>query len=99
MPRRMPQMRRHVHKMPIPTYIGTDEPALAEVRRPYPGQDDAVKTLGIYSVAGGVVQDLPLPEPIHRNVINYEWSPTSNRLLIEQETDELKGILSYYLRH
>lgn len=80
--------RRHVNMMPIPSYIGEDEPFLAEVRRPYPGQDDAIKTLGIYTVADGVVRDLPLLEPVHRNVLNYEWSPKANRLLIEQETDE-----------
>jgi len=80
--------RRSVNRMPIPTYIGKDEPFLAEVRRPYPGQDDAVKTLGIYDVARGVVLEIPLPAPVHRNVLNYEWSPMANRLLIEQETDE-----------
>lgn len=80
--------RTRVNRMPIPSYIGRDEPFLAEVRRPYPGQDDAVKTLGIYSRAGGTVSELPLREPVHRNILNYEWSPTANRLLIEQETDE-----------
>ena len=80
--------RTRVNRMPMPSYIGQDEPFLAEVRRPYPGQDDAVKTLGIYSRAIGTVSELPLRDPLHRNILNYEWSPTANRLLIEQETDE-----------
>ena len=80
--------RTRVNRMPIPSYIGQDEPFLAEVRRPYPGQDDAVKTLGIYSRASGTVSELPLREPLNRNILNYKWSPTASRLLIEQETDE-----------
>ena len=79
---------RNIRKMPIPSYFHDNEPILVEVRRSYPGDDDAVQKLGVYTVADGVVRYLDLPEPIDRNIINYSWSPVANELLIEQESDE-----------
>lgn len=80
--------RQALNIMPVPSYLAGPEPVLNEVRRAYPGQLDAVKKIGVYSVSDGQVRYLPFPEPILRNILSFEWSPIANVLLVEQESDE-----------
>ena len=79
--------RRTVRRMPVPSYMG-EEPALNEVRRPYPGDDDLVSKVGIYRLSDGVVRYLDLPEANNRNVIDLAWSPAESRLLVQQDSHE-----------
>lgn len=79
--------RRAVRRMPVPSYMG-EEPALNQVRRSYPGDDDLISKVGIYRVSDGVVRYLDLPEANNRNVLDLAWSPAAPRLLVQQDSHE-----------
>jgi len=77
--------RRNVTRMPVPSYLH-DEPLLHEVRRGYPGESDEIREVGIYHLRDGQVRHLALAEPTHRTIMDLEWSPAANELLIHQDT-------------
>jgi dipeptidyl-peptidase-4 len=78
--------RSRVRKVLIPSYIG-DETHVRALRRDYPGDNDHVRTIGIYSVAGGRVQMVELEEKTDRRIGNYSWSPDGSQLLIDQSSE------------
>ena len=79
--------RRNVRRVTIPSYLH-DEPILQEIRRPYPGDSDEIRRLGLYTVADGLVRFLDLDEPTNRNTLDFAWSPVAAELLIHQDSDE-----------
>ncbi len=80
--------RRHVRLVPFPSYLSGDEPVLSLQRRPYPGDVDWVRKLGVYGISDGRVQFLDMPDSLGRNFLDYEWSPDGRHLLIQQDSDE-----------
>ncbi len=78
--------QRSVRRVPFPSYLH-DEPLLHEVRRPYPGDTDLIRRVGVVAVAGGPVDWLPLNAPTRRVLLDLEWSPAGDQLLIMQGAD------------
>lgn len=77
--------RRHIRKVPFPSYLGA-ETTISESRRGYPGDENERRTLHVVTVATGTTADLDLPAPGHRAVSDFSWSP-SGRLLVDHVTD------------
>ena len=75
--------RRRIRKELIPDYLGEETGAPA-VRRDFPGDNDHVRDIAIYSVATGMVRVVGLPESVDRSIANYDWSADGRRLLIDQ---------------
>lgn len=83
--------QREVRRVPFPSYLH-DEPLLSEVRRPYPGDTDLVRRIGVVEVAtGGEPAEAPrffdLPDPNRRVTHEFAWSPDSSQLLVMQGAD------------
>jgi dipeptidyl-peptidase-4 len=78
--------RRKVRQVPFPSYLG-EETHVNFLRRDYPGDSDHIRRLGVYSVNGGRVRFVPLPEETDRRFSNFNWSPDGSRLLIDQNSE------------
>ena len=78
--------QRAVRRVPFPSYLH-DEPLLSEVRRPYPGDTDLIRRVGVIALADGVINWLALDAPNRRVLLDLEWSPDGDRLLIMQGAD------------
>jgi dipeptidyl-peptidase-4 len=81
--------RRHIRKVLFPSYLGhgtSDEVVPNELRRGYPGDENERRTLHVVDVKTRAVADLDLPEPGHRAVSDFSWSP-SGRLLVDHVSD------------
>ncbi|MGE0363680.1 MAG: prolyl oligopeptidase family serine peptidase [Vicinamibacterales bacterium] len=77
--------RRHIRKVPFPSYLG-DETVVSDLRRGYPGDENERRTLHVLDVRSGAIVDLGLPEPGRRAVSDFSWSP-SGRLLVDHVSD------------
>jgi dipeptidyl-peptidase 4 len=77
--------RRHIRKVPFPSYLGK-ETVVSELRRGYPGDENERRTLHLVTIATKAVRDLRLPEPGRRAVSDFSWSP-SGRLLVDHVSD------------
>ena len=77
--------QRSVRRVPFPSYLH-DEPLLHEVRRPYPGDTDLLRKVGVVSLHGQL-EWLALDAPERRLVLDLEWSPDGEHLLIMQGAD------------
>ncbi len=77
--------RRHLRKVPFPSYLG-EETVVSELRRGYPGDENERRTLQVLDLASRRVVDLDLPEPGRRGVSDFSWSP-SGRLLVDHVAD------------
>ncbi|TVQ41703.1 MAG: S9 family peptidase [Wenzhouxiangella sp.] len=77
--------QRAVRRVPFPSYLH-DEPLLHEVRRPYPGDTDLLRRVGVVDLDGSL-DWLALESPDRRLVLELEWSPGGERLLIMQGAD------------
>lgn len=75
--------RSRVRRILIPNYLG-EETAANPVRRDYPGDNDHLRELAIYSVSTGRLRRLDLAESGDRGIASYRWSPDSNHLLIDR---------------
>ena len=75
--------RRQIRKVMIPNYLG-EETHFNFLRRDYPGDNDHVRDVAIYSVSGGRLVRLNLPDNTDRSVSHYGWSPDGSRLLVDQ---------------
>jgi dipeptidyl-peptidase-4 len=75
-----------VRRVPFPSYLH-EEPLLSEVRRPYPGDTDLIRRVGVVDLEGGAVEWLALDAPNRRVVLDIEWSPDSERVLVMQGAD------------
>jgi len=78
--------QRDVRKVPFPSYLH-DEPLLHEVRRPYPGDTDLVRRVGVLEVGDNKLDWLDLEEANRRLNLEIAWSPASDRLLVMQGAD------------
>ena len=77
--------QRDVRRVPFPSYLH-EEPLLHEVRRPYPGDTDLLRRVGVLDLDGDL-QWLDLEAPDRRVLLELEWSPEGERLLIMQGAD------------
>ena len=75
--------RSGVRRILIPNYLG-EETRAEPLRRDYPGDNDHVRDLALYSVSEGRVWRLDLPDNTDRDVASFTWSPNGDRLLIDQ---------------
>jgi dipeptidyl-peptidase 4 len=82
--------QRQVRRVPFPSYLH-DEPLLHEVRRPYPGDTDLVRSVGIVSLPEGETEPkitwLDLDATHRRLVLDFDFSPDGRRLLVMQGAD------------
>lgn len=78
--------QRAVRRVPFPSYLH-DEPLLHEARRPYPGDTDLLRRMAVLDVASGALEYLDLEAPNRRLVLDFEWSPSGDALLVMQGAD------------
>jgi dipeptidyl-peptidase 4 len=77
--------RRKVRTVIFPEFLG-DETAAVSLRRDYTGDNQATRSLLLYSVPEGRVVPVLLPSP-HERVVNvYAWSPDGTQLLVDQSS-------------
>jgi dipeptidyl-peptidase-4 len=77
--------RRHIRRVPFPSYLG-DETIANELRRGYPGDENERRSLALIRVAAKSLEPIPLEEPGLRGISDFEWS-REGRLLIDQVSD------------
>ncbi|MEL6428865.1 MAG: prolyl oligopeptidase family serine peptidase [Planctomycetota bacterium] len=77
--------RRGVREVPFPDYLA-DETAPNPARRPYPGDANERRSVGIVSVDAGTLELVELADPTAYRVVDFAWSP-GGRLLVDQESD------------
>jgi dipeptidyl-peptidase-4 len=78
--------RRNVRKVPFPTYLGK-ETQPNEKRRPYPGDANEHRAVGLLSVASRQLKLLDLPGPTENRIADFAWSAQTGQLLIDREAD------------
>jgi len=66
----------------IPDYL-TEEPELAQVKRPYPGDPSASFRLGVVGLSGGAARYFDLGSGPMDPIFSYRWSPDSRTLLVD----------------
>ena len=77
--------RRHIRRVPFPSYLG-DETIASELRRGYPGDENERRTLHLLDVATRQLRPIALDEPGYRAVSDFQWAP-DGRLLIDRVSD------------
>ena len=77
--------RRHIRRVPFPSYLG-DETIANELRRGYPGDENERRTLHLLDVATRALRPIALDEPGYRAVSDFEWA-ADGRLLIDRVSD------------
>jgi len=77
--------RRHIRRVPFPSYLG-DETIASELRRGYPGDENERRTLHLLDVATRQLRPIVLDEPGFRAVSDFQWAP-DGRLLIDRVSD------------
>ena len=77
--------RRHIRRVPFPSYLG-DETIASELRRGYPGDENERRTLHVLDVATRTLRPIELEAPGFRAVSDFEWAP-DGRLLIDRVSD------------
>ena len=77
--------RRHIRRVPFPSYLG-DETIANELRRGYPGDENERRTLHLLDVATRTLRPIALDEPGYRAVSDFEWA-ADGRLLIDRVSD------------
>lgn len=80
--------RSRVREVLIPNYIG-EETTVSRLRRDFPGDNDHVRAIGVYSVAHGVVRTVDVPENTDRRINSYAWSPDGKHLLVDQSSESV----------
>ena len=82
--------QREVRRVPFPSYLH-QEPLLHEVRRPYPGDTDLLRRVGMVELdeegSWREPRFLPLDDPHRRVIHEVAWSPDSQELLVMQGAD------------
>lgn len=78
--------QREVRRVPFPSFLH-EEPILHEVRRPYPGDTDLVRRLGVIELKSETLQWAELEAENRRLILDFDWSPDSTRLLVMQGAD------------
>lgn len=77
--------RRHIRRVPFPSYLG-DETIASELRRGYPGDENERRTLHVLDLATRAMRPIELEAPGYRAVSDFEWAP-DGRLLIDRVSD------------
>ncbi len=78
--------QQEVRRVPFPSYLH-EEPLLHEARRPYPGDTDLVRQIGIHALGEEGVEWIDLEEPNRRLNLEMTWSPERAELLVMQGAD------------
>ncbi len=81
--------RSAVRTILIPNYLG-EETRAERVRRDYPGDNDHLRDLAVYSVAEGRFRRLELPDAGDRGIASLDWSPDGMTLLVDQYPQSAK---------
>jgi dipeptidyl-peptidase 4 len=77
--------RRAVRQVPFPDYLG-EETRANRIRRPYPGDPNEARSVGLLHVDTGALRLLTLPDPTSTRIVDFVWS-AQGRLLIDREAD------------
>lgn len=77
--------RRHIRRVPFPSYLG-DETIASELRRGYPGDENERRTLHVLDLATRAMRPIALEAPGSRAVSDFAWAP-DGRLLIDRVSD------------
>ena len=77
--------RRHIRKVPFPSYLGKETVA-SELRRGYPGDENERRSLALLDISSKRLEPIGLEEPGRRGISDFEWS-RDGRLLIDQVSD------------
>jgi dipeptidyl-peptidase-4 len=77
--------RRHIRRVPFPSYLGSETVA-SELRRGYPGDENERRSLALVNVHDKRFEPIGLDEPGRRAISDFEFSP-AGRLLIDQVSD------------
>jgi dipeptidyl-peptidase-4 len=77
--------RRHIRRVPFPSYLG-DETVASELRRGYPGDENERRSLALVRVDTRSLDPIALEAPGYRGISDFEWS-RDGRLLIDQVSD------------
>jgi dipeptidyl-peptidase 4 len=77
--------RRHIRRVPFPSYLG-DETVASELRRGYPGDENERRSLALVRLDTKATEPIALEEPGYRGVSDFEWS-RDGRLLIDHVSD------------
>ena len=77
--------RRNVRTVIFPEFLG-EETAGVPLRRDYTGDNQATRSIVLYSVQDGRLAPIALPAPNERVVNVFAWSPDGTRLLIDQSS-------------
>ncbi len=77
--------RRHIRRVPFPSYLG-DETIASELRRGYPGDENERRTLHLLDVSTRQLRAITLEASGHRAVSDFQWAP-DGRLLIDRVSD------------
>jgi dipeptidyl-peptidase 4 len=77
--------RRHIRRVPFPSYLG-DETVASELRRGYPGDENERRSLALVRLDPKAIEPIALEEPGYRGISDFEWS-RDGRLLIDHVSD------------
>ena len=77
--------RRHIRRVPFPSYLG-EETIASELRRGYPGDENERRTLHLLEVSTREMRPIALDAPGHRSVSDFQWH-RDGRLLIDHVSD------------
>lgn len=78
--------RRAVRQVRIPNYLGK-ETTCNSLRRDFPGDNDHVRAVAIYTVVSGELRTVALPEPTNRRILGFSWAPNGRVLLVDQTSE------------
>jgi dipeptidyl-peptidase-4 len=77
--------RRKVRTVIFPEFLG-EETTAVPLRRDYTGDNQAMRSVILYSVKDGRLTPVPFPSP-HERVVNvFAWSPDGTQLLVDQSS-------------
>ncbi|MDP1571515.1 MAG: prolyl oligopeptidase family serine peptidase [Vicinamibacterales bacterium] len=77
--------RRHIRRVPFPSYLG-EETVASELRRGYPGDENERRTLHLLDVETRTLRPIALDAPGYRSVSDFQWH-RDGRLLIDHVSD------------
>jgi len=78
--------RSEVRKVLFPDYLGK-ETSVQMLRRDYPGDNDYIRSMAIYSVEEKNLWMVDLEDRTNRRIGSYSWSQDGNKLMIDQSSE------------
>jgi dipeptidyl-peptidase-4 len=79
--------RTKVRQIEVFNYLA-DPPTAITLRRSYPGDNEEVRSLGIYDTRGGGLRWIDLDGTRDRWIGSYRWSPDGTALLVDQHSED-----------